>query len=383
MVSVPSHFPPRWPAVPDTERRVLLELLVHGAQSRVRIAEALGLSRTSLTRTARGLVAAGLITEGASLPLGTRGRPAEVLHLREDAAHFVGVKLTADRMYLVVTDLAANIVAETSVALHSRQLGDVVALVAQEILRVGPHHGEIAATGIAVAGDVTLTGEGAILRHSHFLGWDDVALSRMVTAATGLPTTIVNDVHALAGAHHWFGGDTRHGSLVVYGVGAGIGCGVVIGEELHRGAHGRAGRVGHSRVGGKGRRCANGHRDCVHSFVTMPAIEHNAGVEPGGYDVALDRARAGDIRVIRAFDAAARALGAAVAEAVNAFDPDAIVVMGEGTDMLDISPGHVREALAEYLEQGDPDSIRIERPPFHFDLYARGAAVAAMRELLA
>jgi predicted NBD/HSP70 family sugar kinase len=76
-------------------------------------------------------------------------------------------------------------------------------------------------------------------------------------------------------------------------------------------------------------------------------------------------------------------LGAAVAEAVNAFDPDAIVVMGEGTDMLDVSPGQVRAALAEFLEQGDPDGIRIEQPPFHFDLYARGAAVAALRELLA
>jgi predicted NBD/HSP70 family sugar kinase len=356
---------------------------VHGAQSRVRIAEALGLSRTSLTRTARGLMEAGLISEGASLPRGTRGRPAEVLHLREDAAHFVGVKLTADRMYLVLTDLAANIVAETSVGLHSRQVDDVVGLIAQEILRAEPREGEIAAVGIAVAGDVTLTGEGAILRHSHFLGWDDVALSSLVTAATRLPTTIVNDVHALAGAQHWFGGDDRHGSLVVYGLGAGIGCGVVIGAELHRGAHGRAGRVGHARIGGKGRRCANGHRDCVHSFVTMPAIEHNAGVAPGEYGIALARARAGEPRAITAFDAAARALGAAVAEAVNAFDPDAIVVMGEGTDMLDVSPGHVRAAVAEFLEQGDPASIRIERPPFHFDLYARGAAVAAMRELLA
>jgi len=30
----------------------------------------------------------------------------------------------------------------------------------------------------------------------------------------------------------------------------------------------------------------------------------------------------------------------------------------------------------------DPAGLKIERPPFDFGLYARGAAVAAMRELL-
>ena len=79
---------------------------------------------------------------------------------------------------------------------------------------------------------------------------------------------------------------------------------------------------------------------------------------------------------------AARALGAAIAEAVNAFDPEVVAVMGEGTDMLEIAPQHVRSALAEFLEEGYPDEVLVERPAFEFGLYARGAAVAAMRRLL-
>ena len=51
--------------------------------------------------------------------------------------------------------------------------------------------------------------------------------------------------------------------------------------------------------------------------------------------------------------------------------------------MVDLAPESLSASLAEYLEQGDPDAVAIDRPPFHFDLYARGAAVAAMRELLA
>ena len=370
-----------WPDLPETERRVLRDLLLLGQQPRVRIAERLGLSRTSLTRVTRSLIEAGLVVEGAMQASGSRGRPAEMLHLRPDAAHFVGVKLTADMMYLVVTDLRARAVAEVSHHLPNREVHDVVDLIATSIPPISG--GPTAAIGIAVAGDVTDTPEGGILRHSNFLGWDAVALARLVTAASGLPATIVNDVHALAGAHHWFGTDARHGSLVVYGVGAGIGSGVVLGGELHLGANGRAGRVGHTRVGGRGKRCENGHLDCVHSFVTMPAIEHNAGVAPGRYPEALARARSGEETALAAFHGASRGLGGAIAEAVNAFDPEVVVVMGEGTDMLDIAPASVRGALSEFLEQGDAEAITIERPDFQFELYARGAAVAAMRRVLA
>ena len=381
MVSVSSSAVAIWPGLPDTERRVLLELLLHGEQPRVRIAERLGLSRTSLTRVTRGLIDGGFVLEGALHVSGSRGRPAEMLRLRPDAAHFAGVKLTADTMYLVVTDLQARVVAEAEHPLPSREVTDVVDLIARSVPDV--EGGEVVAIGIAVAGDVSETPDGGgILHHSNFLGWDAVRLADLVTSAAHLPAAIVNDVHALAGAHHWFGTRARHSSLVVYGVGAGVGSGVVIGGELHLGANGRAGRVGHTRIGGRGRTCTNGHVDCVHSFVTMPAIAHNAGAEPDDYERVLERARGGDAVARAAFENAARALGAAIAEAVNAFDPEVVAVMGEGTDMLEIAPQHVRSALAEFLEEGYPDEVLVERPAFEFGLYARGAAVAAMRRLL-
>jgi predicted NBD/HSP70 family sugar kinase len=381
LLSAESALP--WPGLPETERRVFRELLLHGAQPRVRIAEKLGLSRTSLTRIARGLLDAGYVVEGESLSLGGRGRPGEALEARRDAARFAGVKLTGDRMYLVIADLGGCILVESSAALPSREVDDVVMLLARELRELVGAGDVVTGVGVALAGDVTTTPAGPVLRRSNFLGWDDVPLAALVADATGLPVSIVNDVHALAGAQHWFGGDPQDRSVAVFGLGAGIGCGIVLDGELHSGVHGRAGRVGHSRIGGRGARCENGHRDCVHSFVTMPAIERNAGLPPGEYPLALERARAHDPAAMGAFAAAARALGAAVAETVNAFDPEAVAIMGEGVDMLDLSPDEFRRALAEFLEQGAPDDVRIERPPFHFGLYARGAAVAVMRELLA
>lgn len=373
----------RWPELGNAEGRVLLELLLHGSQSRVRLAERVGLSRTSLTRIARDLVDYGLITEGEAQLRQTRGRPPEVLHLRPEAAHFVGAKLTGDTLYLVLTDLSARVVNEISVPLPNREVEDVVALLARVTTRLTEDVQLTAAIGVGLAGDVAVREGRSILERSNFLGWDGVPLAELVESATGLHTTVSNDVHALAAAHHWFGGLAQHRSLVVYGLGAGIGSGVVIDDELVTGAHGRSGRIGHTRIGGNGRRCDNGHVDCVHSFVTMPAIESNAGVGPGEYPEAVRRAHAGDERALEAFRLAAYALGAVIAEAVNTIDPEVVSVMGEGLDMLDVAPEELRRALGEYLEQVDAAAVRVERPGFHFDLYARGAAVSAMRQLLA
>lgn len=381
---MPTPADPRdaWPELGDASRRVLLEILLHGPQPRVRLAERMALSRTSLTRIARELVDADLIEEGAAQLNGGRGRPAESLHLQPAGAHFVGAKLTGDALYVVLTDLSARIIDASSAPLQDRRVEIVVAQLADAVRALTGSRRRLAAVGVAVAGDIAIRGDRPMLERSSFLGWDGVPLTDLVRDAVGLPVTVTNDVRALAGAQHWFGGLPGHRSMVVYGIGAGIGAGVVLGDEILEGAHGRAGRVGHLRLGGEGLRCENGHLDCVHSFVTMSAIAHNSAAPGGEYGVALARAHAGDMRAREAFGMASYALGAVIAEAVNAYDPELVSVMGEGLDMLDVAPERMREALSVYLEQGRPDEVRIERPAFHFDMYARGAAVAAMRELL-
>ena len=380
MTVTPHEARSAWPELNGAASAVLLELLLHGSRSRIRLAERVNLSRASLTRIARELVDLGLVAEGATEVSGSRGRPAESLLLRPDAAHFVGIKLTGDALYAVVTDLSATVVDSRSRALESRDVASVVALIASVTAELFAGRTLPAAVGVCLAGDVQKRDGLAVVERSAFLGWSDsIPLPSLVEAATGIRTTVTNDVHSLTAAHHWFGSGVGHDSLVVYGIGAGIGSGVVVEDELMEGANGRAGRIGHSRVPGAGKPCDNGHVDCVHSFVTMPAIEFNSGL---AYDDAVAAAKAGSTRALAAFDRAAFALGAVVADSVNAFDPQLVSIMGEGLDMLDFAPQTFRNAFAEHLEQVTPEGVVIERPPFDFSLYARGAAVAAMRELL-
>lgn len=367
-----------WPQLHDAQRDVLREVIIHGSQPRVELARKVGLSRTSLTRLAREMVDFGFLLEGETQRTPGRGRPRELLHLRPEAAYFLGIKLTGDHLYAVVTDLAATVVSEHTEPLESTAVEDVadhIAAVAATMLAAYP----AAAAGVCLAGTVRDRDGARTVEHSTFLGWESAPLPALLAERLALPVTVTNDVVALTGAHHWFGDGVGASSLVVFGVGAGIGSGVVALDEIVHGANGRAGRVGHARLDAHGMPCELGHTTCVHSFVTMPAIEHNSGLD---YESALSAARRGDPTAVRAFDLAARALGIVIAEAVNAVDPVKVLVTGEGVHMMGLAPAAVREGLLEYLEQVEVDSVVIERPEFRFAHYARGAAVAAMRDLL-
>jgi MarR family len=89
-----------WPELHETQRTVLLEILIHGSRSRADLTRRTGLSRSSLSRLTRDLAELGLVVEGKPSSPNGRGRPSEVLHLVPDSAFFVGIKLTGDDLVL-------------------------------------------------------------------------------------------------------------------------------------------------------------------------------------------------------------------------------------------------------------------------------------------
>ena len=366
----------------DGQRRVLRDLIVHGGRSRVELARRMAMSRASLSRITRELIDLGFVAEGAIQYSATRGRPSELVHIRPEAASFAGFKLTGTDLYSVVTDLSATVIAAHDEPLRSTEpaaVAEQIARLADRMLAGVPLAG---AVGVCLAGDVHERDGVQLVERSSFLGWSSTPLRDLVESHIGLPVTVSNDVVSLTAGHHWFGAGVGAETLVVYGLGAGIGAGLVVQDEVHVGAHGRSGHVGHSRMDGHGRPCELGHVDCIHSFVTMGSICFNAGAHDDDYDAVLARARAGEPIALRAFELAAEALGIVIADAVNTIDPEKVLITGEGVDMVGLAPERLRQGLAAELEQVDLDSVLIELPAFSFSDYARGAAVSAMRELI-
>lgn len=376
----PSGGPPAWPELHEAQRAVLVEMIVHGSSPRAELARTLGLSRASLTRLTRELMAFGFIEEDGSTRPSARGRPPAPVDIRKDAAHFVGVKLTGEALYAVVTNLASEVIADREVPIVDRGVEAVVRLIAgtaDDLLAGSARPGAI---GVCLAGEVEqIDGERQVV-DSYFLGWQGtVPLAGMVAEATGLPTTVSNDVQALTAAHHWFGGGVGRRSLVVIGVGAGIGAGLVVADRLVEGAHDRQGKIGHIIVDAPGEvRCSRGHRGCANELVTMRGIVANAGA--ADYPAVLAAARSGDAVALRAFEGAATALGAVVAQYANVLAPEKVIVTGEGIDMIEFARPAFDAALADRLDPRATPTLELEFPSFRFADYAWGAAITAIRD---
>jgi predicted NBD/HSP70 family sugar kinase len=367
----------RWPQLSEAQRAVLLEVLIHGSRSRADLSRRLGFSRTSLSRLSRELVA-----EGEIRPVGGRGRPSEMLLIRPDAAAFAGIKLTGDALYVAVTDLHATVTHAEEHRLDSRDVDRVVAQIGRVVTGLRAARPNLAAVGVCLAGDVDDSGARSLIVGSHFLGWDRVALSDLVGAATGLPAVAANDVQSLTTAHHWFGAGIGLRSFAVIGLGQGIGAGIVVNDQVIRGSRGHPGKIGHLPVAPVTAGvpvCDRGHPGCVSAYVTAPAIVKNAGVRR--YDKAVDRAREGEPRALEAFRAAGRALGAACATIVNLADPEKVIVTGEGLAVLEFGRDALDASLREALDPA-AEPVPVEAYPFNFGHYARAAAISAIRSIV-
>ena len=73
-------------------------------------------------------------------------------------------------------------------------------------------------------------------------GWDSVPLRDALAEATGLSVLVDKDVTSAAVAETWAGGPSGAGSFIFMYMGTGIGCGIVLNDEVVRGTSGTPAR---------------------------------------------------------------------------------------------------------------------------------------------
>ncbi|MEU4243588.1 ROK family protein [Actinoplanes sp. NPDC026619] len=369
---------------------VFTAVLTEGPISRVALARRLDLSSAAVTKAARPLIEMGYLEElAATERTGPgAGRPASPLAIRADREFFVGVKVTGDELIGVVCDLRAEVRAAAHRRLAAADVDYVLTQIGELVddLLDGPgdYRARARRLGLAVSGDVDhSTG---LVRYSPFLRWRDVPLRELAEKITGLTVTVENDVKALTTAEQWFGEGVGADSFALVTVGAGIGCGLIVGGRLVSGAHGVAGEIGHVSFDANGPACHCGSRGCVEAVAGADAIVRRAREVAGRptltFDDAVALARGGDAPVGAVFARAGDAIGAGIAAVANLVGPARIVVSGEGLSAYDLFEPHIRAGFQRQAFGAAADcplSIR----PLPFEEWARGAATVSIKALVA
>jgi glucokinase len=261
---------------------------------------------------------------------------------------------------------------------------------------------DLAAVGIGVPSVVEFA-TGRVVSSTN-IPLADVPLRQVLGERLGVEVYVDNDatVAALAEAHdERLVQVARH--LVMITVGTGIGGGLVIGGEIYRGATGGAGELGHTLVGldlshgvpPAGRFPQVGSLEFIGAGraldrLTVDAAREHPDSQLGrlqaeGMPVlgpeAVDAAQAGDSAALKIVEDWGQYVGLGVANAINTFDPEEVVIGGGGARAGELLLAPVRRIAAAYVLPGlgARTTIRIARHGVHAGVL--GAALLASHEL--
>lgn len=299
------------------------------------------------------------------------------------AQRFIGVDVGGTKVSVAV--LEGNRLSEP--VLQPTELSSSDRLVEQLVEAIGTV-GPADAVGIGVPSVIDFATGTA--RHSVNVPLQDVPLRRILTERLKMPVFVDNDATcaALAEAHD----DDLHQiaqSLVLLTIGTGVGGGIVIGGRIYRGATGGAAELGHTLVGADLSAGAPPHSDQnpqpgslerLSAGRALDALGRERGFPDGPAVVAA--ARAGDASALEAIHILGERLGVGIANVINTFDPEQVVIGGGVSAAGELLLEPARAVARRFVLPGVGTRTEIRLARFGPKAGVRGAALLAGQEVL-
>ncbi|MGH3281467.1 MAG: ROK family protein [Trebonia sp.] len=351
------RYPPEEDRIAPGSHGDVLALVSGGRAATIAdVSELTALVRSTVKRRIDDLTAGGYL-KGDTEPDAdgkTTGRPARRIRLN-DRNLVLAVDLGASHCRTAVMRVTQEIVAEDEVPIET------TSLTREELLtRLVPHlrgllcradgEGTLRAIGMGVPAPIEFDSGKPSNPPILGSGWHGFSIKDFLTERFGGVEAVVdNDVNVMALGEH-----RRHRpgerDLLLVKIGTGIGCGIITGGRLHRGAQGCAGDIGHIQVpGGDRHRCRCGMTGCLEAAAGGTAIARalSAAGHPAATPADVIRlADDGDPDAFRELQRAGQQIGSVLAAVVNFFNPQTIAVAGA----LSRSP-HLIARIREVVSQ--------------------------------
>jgi len=300
--------------------------------SRARISEITGLNKGTVSSLVFELINQQLVYEtGAGASSG--GRKPVMLQFNGDTGYVVGVDLGVNYILTILTNLQGLIISEHHVDITGLNSQEVIPLLVQSIGIVCSHAPSspygIVGIGIGVPGMVD--SEGTVLFAPN-LGWTHVDLREAIQVNyPHMPIFVDNEANMGAIGEKQYGAGKEVTNLIYISVGIGIGAGIILKNEVFRGTSGYSGETGHMTIDAEGKLCRCGNRGCWELYASEQALsEVGKSILPEGAIATLDSyialAEAGQASMLEAFEKIGYYLGIGVANIMNIFNPDLIII---------------------------------------------------------
>ncbi len=220
------------------------------------------------------------------------------------------------------------------------------------------------AIAVVIAGAVDAI-KGIVRSSPNLFGDREVQLSRMLEERLNKSVYIENDATAVAISEKVFGNGKGYENFIYVTLSTGIGGGIFINNRVYRGALGMAGEFGHTVMDPQGPLCGCGRRGCFEAIAggkgTLKLMAEMDSYKNSEYlkkfkkekieaKTIFDGAEFGDAECLAIVDRVTENMVAGIANLVNIFDPEAVMIGGGMSDSKKLVVSRIEKELPEALK---------------------------------
>jgi predicted NBD/HSP70 family sugar kinase len=367
------------------EQAVLEVIFSRGSITRPQIAAATGLSKPTVSAAVSRLEQSGLV-RAAGPQVGQRGRQPIAYTVSARAGFVIGADIGGTNLRVAAADLFGELICDrrrpTSTD-GSRTIGaQLLEMITEATDAASAAHGAPLAIGVASPGVIDHA-SGRVTSLAYNIvpegRFDPIAAIRR---RFDLPVIVENNVNLAAVGEKWFGLARGVSTMVFISAGAGIGLGIIVGDELLRGAHGAAGEIAYLPLAADPfdprHRLHGGLEDEIGAAAVVASFnarQSDTDLRAATAQEVFEAAAAGNVIATEVVDHVAARLGAAVGTVCAILDPE-LVVLGGGIGANPLLLRPVRGAAAALV----PITARIEPSQLGDRAALHGAVAVALQE---
>jgi predicted NBD/HSP70 family sugar kinase len=379
----------------NLERLLVLAMEATGSFTRAELMEATGLTAPTVGSLTEDLIKGGLIIDLGTGP-SRGGRRPSLMEFNARHGVAAAVALGAAQTQVAIADLRGAVIDRVTMPTDvdcppAQFLAEVAATVQTLMRRANVPKTRLLAVGIGVPGAVD-PDQGVIVGVVPNLpGWSEVPVAEMLRRGLDAPILVGNDVNLAILGERWRGAARGHATCAFITVGTGIGAGIIVNGELHKGHHFLAGEIALMCMGPEYVGRDFGARGCFETLAGLKAIavrwesaaaDHrpaggaSSSRGDGWIETLFAASAAGDPHARAIVEDTARLISIATANLSVVIDPSLIVL---GGTLIARAPILIDE-VARIVRGIVPNPPRIVPSDLHEEAPLLGSLLVGIRE---
>jgi N-acetylglucosamine repressor len=387
--------------IKDLNRTRILKYIWDNAPiDRAKVSKELGLSRTTLTIVVKELIENKILEEtGRGESTREGGKKPILLNFREDLGCIIGITVGIKKIKVVLGNIKAQFLKELEAARTiDEDPEETLKKISELIKKLGIYKtGKILGVGIGVPGIIDHI-NGVVKFSPNLKGWENVAIKKYIeNEFPPVACYIDRETNLQIFAEKWFG-QINSKNFITIETGVGIGIGIIMNDMIYRGNNDAAGEFGHTTIVPHGSECYCGNYGCWETVATIRSFISKAknGIEKGirtklpdyyinghlTFESIVNAYRNDDEFSREILEEYAYWLGVGIANIVNVFDPELIIIYGSASQLGAMGIKIIKNTIASNALPKIKRNIEVKYSRFGKEARITGAFGLVIKNIL-